>query len=128
MFINIHSTTQFTIAPREHRSTLKSMSFAARQIARQRIDVLFQQAVGLRTSNPALAQRYVITARKIAMATRIRLPANYKRRICKNCHEILVHGQNCRVRVKPKREKHVVVTCLSCGARTRYVVKPKGGN
>ncbi|MGF3521658.1 MAG: ribonuclease P protein component 4 [Candidatus Bathyarchaeia archaeon] len=101
------------------------MNYAARKIAKQRIDVLFQQSVKISKSNPELAQRYVTTARKIAMAARIRLPTHYKRRICKNCHALLVYGENCRVRIKPKREKHVVVTCLSCGAKTRYIVKPR---
>lgn len=103
------------------------MNYAVRKIARQRIDVLFQQSVELSKSNPELAQRYVATARKIAMSARIRLPTHYKRRICKNCNALLVYGMNCRVRIKPKREKHVVVTCLSCGARMRYNVKPKKG-
>ncbi|MCX8151061.1 MAG: ribonuclease P [Candidatus Bathyarchaeota archaeon] len=101
------------------------MNLVARQVTRQRIDVLFQQALNISKYNPELAQHYVVTARKIAMAARIRLPTNYKRRICKNCHLVLLYGRNCRVRIKSRREKHVVVTCLGCGAKTRYIVKTK---
>lgn len=101
------------------------MDSAAKQIARQRVQILFQQATCVNKSNPELAQRYVASARKIAMAARIRLPAHYKRQICKNCNALLVPGRNSRVRIKPRRETHVVVTCLSCGAQTRYPTKTK---
>lgn len=101
------------------------MNSTAKQIARQRIQVLFQQAARVNKANPTLAQRYVTTARKIAMSARMRLPTSYKREICKNCNALLVPGWNCRVRVKPRRETHVVVTCLSCGGQTRFPVKAK---
>jgi ribonuclease P protein subunit RPR2 len=67
----------------------------------------------------------VETARKIAMAARIYLPVSIKRRICKNCNTLLVPGENCRVRIKPRREPHVVTTCLVCGFRTRLPVRKK---
>jgi ribonuclease P protein subunit RPR2 len=100
-----------------------------KQIASQRIQVLFQQAKKVYPDNPQLSSRYVETARKIAMATKIRLPAMYKRQTCKNCNLLLVQGDNCRVRIKQKREPHVVVTCLNCGHKTRILLrKKKGGN
>jgi ribonuclease P protein subunit RPR2 len=36
-----------------------------------------------------------------------------------------LQGDNCRVRIKQKREPHVVVTCLSCGHKTRILLKKK---
>jgi ribonuclease P protein subunit RPR2 len=101
------------------------MNSTAKQIARQRVQALFQQATRINKANPQLAQRYIATARKIAMAARMRLPASFKRQICKNCNALLVPGYSCRVRVKPRRETHVVVTCLSCGSQTRFPVKAK---
>ena len=44
------------------------MNSTAKQIARQRVQVLFQQARRTYKANPQLAQRYIATARKIAMA------------------------------------------------------------
>jgi RNase P subunit RPR2 len=35
----------------------------------------------------------------------------------------MVPGYSCRVRVKPRRETHVVVTCLNCGCQMRYPAK-----
>jgi len=101
------------------------MNFTTKQIAEQRIWVLFQQAESVYRANPQLSSRYIETARKIAMAARIRLPMKHRRRICKNCNTLLVPGDNCRVRIKQKREPHVVTTCLNCGAQTRILLRKK---
>jgi ribonuclease P protein subunit RPR2 len=97
----------------------------AKQIARQRIQVLFQQAKKVYRDNPQLSSRYVETARKIAMAAKIRLPTMHRRQICKNCNMLLVQGDNCRVRIKQKREPHIVITCLNCGHKTRILLRKK---
>ena len=101
------------------------MNSTTKQIAEQRIRVLFQQAESVHKANPELSSRYIETARKIAMAARIRLPVQNKRRICKNCNTLLVPGDNCRVRIKQKREPHVVITCLNCGCKTRILLRKK---
>jgi ribonuclease P protein subunit RPR2 len=103
------------------------MKSTVKQIAKQRIQVLFQQAKSVYNSNPHLSSRYIATARKIAMAAKIRLPTTYKRQICKNCNMLLVPGDNCRVRIKQKREPHVVITCLKCGCKTRILLRKKKG-
>jgi ribonuclease P protein subunit RPR2 len=96
-----------------------------KQIARQRIQILFEQATRTFKENPELAQNYLLTAKKIAMAARVRLPVGYKRRVCKNCNNLLVPGKSSRVRIKSKREPHVALTCLKCGTTTRMPLKPK---
>ena len=106
-------------------SEVSKMKSAAKQIARQRIQVLFQQAKKVYRDNPQLSNRYVETARKIAMAAKIRLPTVYRRQICKNCNTLLMQGSNCRVRIKQKRESHVVVTCLNCGYQSRLLLRKK---
>jgi ribonuclease P protein subunit RPR2 len=101
------------------------MKPTAKQIARQRIQLLFQKAKSVYRDNPKLSSRYIATARKIAMAAKIPLPTVYKRQICKSCNTLLVQGDNCRVRIRQKREPHVVITCLSCGCKTRIPLKHK---
>ena len=96
-----------------------------KQIARQRIQVLFDEAKKIGRTDPKLASRYVKSARKIAMAARIRMPTDFRRQTCRNCNALLVQGINCRVRVKQKREPHVVITCLNCGNQTRIMLKKK---
>jgi ribonuclease P protein subunit RPR2 len=99
------------------------MNSATKQIARQRFQILFQQAKLVNKTNPQLAQRYITVARKIAMSARMRFPVVYRRQICKECNALLVPGESCRVRIKPRREPHVVVTCLNCGNQTRIPIK-----
>jgi len=96
-----------------------------KQIARQRIEILFEQAQKTAQTDPKVATQYVESARRIAMAVKIRLPLEFRRRTCKECNTLFIHGINCRVRVKQKREPHVVVTCLNCGNQTRYMMKKK---
>jgi ribonuclease P protein subunit RPR2 len=96
-----------------------------KQIANQRIEILFDQAKKVVKANPKLAAQYIGSARRIAMAAKIRLPTEFRRQTCKECNALFVHGVNCRVRVKQKREPHVVVTCLNCGKQTRYMTKKK---
>ena len=96
-----------------------------KQIAKQRIQILFDQAKTVSKSDSQLASKYVKSARRIAMAAKIRLPTEFRRQTCKNCNALFVHGVNCRVRVKQKRESHVVVTCLNCGNQTRILLGKK---
>ncbi len=98
-----------------------------KQIARQRIQILFEQAKKVCKSDPKLAMQYIGSARRIAMAAKIRLPLEFRRQTCKECNSLFVHGVNCRVRVKQKREPHVVITCLNCGNQTRILLKQKKG-
>ena len=96
-----------------------------KQIARQRIQILFEQAKKICKTDPKLATQYVASARKIAMAAKIRLPIEFRRETCKECNSLFVQGVNCRVRIKQKREPHVVVTCLNCGNQTRIMFREK---
>ena len=95
------------------------------QIAKQRIKILFREARKVFHDNPQISNRYIKQARKIAMAARTRIPKKYRRQLCKNCHMLLVQGKNCRVRIRQKREPHVVITCLSCGQKTRIPIRKK---
>ena len=96
-----------------------------RQIALERIGILFSQAKTIGSSNPELAKRYVELAKKVAMSAKIHIPVQYRRQACKNCNTLFIQGVNCRVRIKQKREPHVVVTCLNCGNQTRILLKEK---
>ena len=101
------------------------MDYKTRQIAKQRMQILFIQAERVFRTNSKLASRYIEVARKIGMAAKVRLPTEYKRRICRNCNALLVPGNNCRVRVKQRREPHLAVTCLECGHQTRTLLRKK---
>ena len=99
------------------------MDVATKNIALQRIRTLFHLARETIQENPALAQRYVDIARKVAMAAKVRLPREYRHQVCRHCKSFILPGVNCRVRVKQRRESHVVVTCLNCGNQMRIPLK-----
>jgi len=94
--------------------------------ALQRVHALYRLAKEKVREEPELAQRYAEVARKIAMRTRLRLPTEYRRMVCRQCKGFIYPGVNCRVRVQKRREPHMVITCLVCGKRTRIPLKSKG--
>lgn len=96
-----------------------------KQIALQRIRVLFQLAKEVVHEDPRLAQRYVKVARRIAMAVRVRLPKEYRRLICRHCKSFILPGVSCRVRTQTRREPHLVITCFTCGKHTRIPLRKR---
>lgn len=85
------------------------------EIAKERIKILFEQA---EKAEQSLANKYIQTARKIAMKFNIRLPRYYNRKFCKHCYNYFKNN-NLRVRTKNKK---VVYTCRNCNKFTRYPI------
>jgi len=96
-----------------------------RSIAKQRVQKLFSLAEETIHEDPALAQQYADTARRIAMAAKVRLPKQYRHRICRHCKSFILPGVNCRVRIRQLRQPHVVTTCLNCGKQMRIPLSRK---
>nr|MDO8135883.1 hypothetical protein [Candidatus Njordarchaeum guaymaensis] len=88
-------------------------------IARERIRRLLSLADGCLYSNPELAQEYVSLAIRIGMRCKVRLPVDWKWRICKSCRTLLAPGFNCIVRIRPERQRHIAIRCLNCGRISR---------
>lgn len=100
----------------------KSRNPATKKIARERIEILFDQARLAFCAHPERSNRYVEIARRIAMRQRIRIEREFRRQYCHHCYSFLVPGKNMRVRV---HRGNVVVTCHICNNKTRFrVVKP----
>ena len=91
-----------------------------KEIAKERIITLFEQATIQFPKNKSLANRYVTLARKIAMKVRMRIPQKYKRRYCKHCYKYLQPGVNSRIRT---RNKKVIISCFECKKFMRIPVK-----
>lgn len=89
------------------------------EVALQRIERLFSLAEEVYREEPALAQRYVDLARRVAMRAQLSLPREFRRRVCRGCGAFLVPGWSSRVRVRQRREPHVSITCLRCGRTYR---------
>ncbi|MBN2368164.1 ribonuclease P [Candidatus Woesearchaeota archaeon] len=87
-----------------------------RDIAKERISILFEQAELRFRESPELSDRYVELARKIAMKFKVRIQKEMKRRFCKHCYKYLVPGVNCRVRLNKGK---VVYYCNNCKKHQR---------
>ena len=99
------------------------MDRSEKAIALRRIRRLFELALKVVKEEPDLADRYAELARRIAMRARVKIPPEYKRLICKRCKRFIVPGLTCRVRLQPRREPHIAITCLRCGGIYRIPIK-----
>ncbi|OGS49420.1 MAG: hypothetical protein A3K68_02395 [Euryarchaeota archaeon RBG_16_68_13] len=83
----------------------------------ERIRALFDLAEAeARRKDGTRARRYVGLARRIGTRYNVRMPANLKRRFCKDCGAYLLPSVNARIRVGRGR---LIVTCLGCGGIQR---------
>lgn len=93
-----------------------------RKIARERIKILFELAEKEFKKYPEKSRRYIQLARKIGLRYNIRFSRDLKRKFCKNCNSLLIHGFSSRVRIK---NKVLEIKCLNCGKTYRYPFKSK---
>ncbi|MGQ4874424.1 MAG: ribonuclease P protein component 4 [Promethearchaeia archaeon] len=98
-----------------------------RIISKNRMLYLLHRAHEIFPENRELANDYVQLAKKYAQRAKIKIPANYKKRICHKCKRFLYPGINCRIRMQSRKGKgsHVSLTCLECNHTTRYYIKLK---
>ncbi|HKZ61213.1 MAG TPA: RNase P subunit [Nitrososphaera sp.] len=92
----------------------------AKEVARERIDILVKSA--LKERDEALAARQAYQAKKIAMRFRVRLPYAARQLYCKKCKAFVVPGRSARVRVGRAKTRAVRITCLRCGHVYRKVL------
>ena len=101
----------------------RSRNPVTKKIARERIEILFEQAQRAFPDHPERSNRYVDLARRIAMRQRIRMDLGFRRRFCHHCYTFLstrerTCGCGCTVAC-------VVITCHACNKKTRIrVVRP----
>jgi len=96
-----------------------------KQIARSRMNFLFERAHEIFPQKKDLANRYVYLARKYSQRARIKIPLEWKKRICNKCKNFLYPGINHRIRMQSRKGKgsHVSLTCFECKKTTRYFIK-----
>ncbi|MFH1456204.1 MAG: ribonuclease P [archaeon] len=93
-----------------------------KDIAKERITILFQQADKVFSKNKGLANRYVTLARKISMKSKVRIPSELKRKFCKHCYHYFKPSVNVRIRTQKGK---LVYYCLNCKKFTRIPLKSK---
>jgi len=105
---------------------LPRKDFMVQDLARQRIEQLFNLAIRTAHSRPDLSDRYVEMAQRLSERTRVRIPRRWKYFVCNSCNRFLYPGTTARVRIAQRRSPHTVITCLRCGGTKRYLLKSKG--
>lgn len=95
----------------------------AKRIAKNRINILLKSADRVFLSNKPLAQRYIDITRKLSKKYRVRIPREYKLRICNHCKSYLWPGKNCRVRIRKNKNLKITVTCFECKRQMRLIYK-----
>lgn len=97
---------------------------AVATVASERIGILIDQARQMVERDERLSRRYVSLARKISERTKVRIPSETKKYLCKSCGIALVPGYNAKIRLHAAKSG-LVITCLSCGTVKRYPVIAK---
>ncbi|XP_066955018.1 uncharacterized protein Rpp21 [Macrobrachium rosenbergii] len=85
----------------------------------------FDKELGSVNFDQTLASQTGSLATAVGRRCLIRLTPSLKRMLCKGCGTALIYGVNARVRHRSNRQKHLVVTCLTCNTIKRFVNDPK---
>ncbi|MFX1312881.1 MAG: ribonuclease P protein component 4 [Promethearchaeota archaeon] len=111
------------------KKNIKS-KYLIKSIANSRMLYLFQRAHEVFPKKKELANRYVYLARRYAQRAKIKIPPDWKRRVCHKCKNFLYPGLNCRVRIHSYKKKgsHLSLTCFDCNKTTRYFIKLKNNS
>ncbi|MHA1382487.1 MAG: ribonuclease P protein component 4 [Candidatus Helarchaeota archaeon] len=91
----------------------------SKRIAKNRIFILLKNADRVFLKDKKLAQRYIDLVRKFSTKYRVRIPYEYKMRICNHCKSFLWPGINCRVRIRKDNNLKITVTCFECKRQMR---------
>lgn len=96
-----------------------------RDMALQRMKYLYRLAIEeTRRERYDLARRYVELIIKYGHKARVKPPRYIRRGYCRKCKIPLIPGLTSRVRIQSEgRGSRVVVTCLLCGWKRRYMIK-----
>jgi ribonuclease P protein subunit RPR2 len=96
------------------------------EMAKERIQILFNLAGKEFGRHPARSHRYAELARKISMRYNVKIPKELKARVCNYCYRYLFPGKNCVVRSNSGKQS-METKCLECGkVNRRPYAKEKG--
>ncbi len=105
----------------------KNLKYIIKKIAYTRMIYLFQKAHEIFPNQKELANRYTYLAMRYTQRAKIKIPDEWKKRICHKCKMFLYPGLNYRIRMHSHKGKgsHLSLTCFECNNTTRYFIKLK---
>jgi ribonuclease P protein subunit RPR2 len=93
-----------------------------KEIAAERIQILYDLAIGRIDIDAELSSEYVKTLRRISAHYKVGIPENIKDRICKKCNLVLIPGLTASVRLASSRG-YVVYACKKCKSENHIFYK-----
>ena len=97
------------------------MKDSKKQIATQRIQILFHNALFNAKNNPRLAERQAEIAKKISMKFKIKMPFEISSSFCKKCKKFIPPGIASKIRLGSK-PKSIRITCSYCNHTYRKII------
>ncbi|MGC8688326.1 MAG: ribonuclease P protein component 4 [Candidatus Micrarchaeia archaeon] len=95
-----------------------------KQIASERIIILFGLAEEMQELNPEFSRRYIKLLRKISEHYKVKIPKEIKNNICRNCNAVLIPGKTSTIRLVSSK-KYIAKRCLICGNEIHIFYKNK---
>ncbi|HET6517178.1 MAG TPA: RNase P subunit [Nitrosopumilaceae archaeon] len=100
------------------------MKPVVKQIALERMQILIDNAISNARTNPKLAQRQALLARKISMRLKVKMPYMLRMVFCKKCKSFIAPGINSKFRIGRSTTKSIRITCNFCGHTYRKIIAP----
>lgn len=101
------------------------MKPAVKDLLIERMQILIKNATSNAKSNPELAQRQAMLAKRLSTKYRIRMPYELRIHYCKKCKQFIVPGFTARIRIGRSSIKSIRVTCDFCNHTYRKIIKNK---
>ena len=98
------------------------MKPVVKKIALERMEILIDNAISNAKTNPKLAQRQALLAKKISMRHKVKMPYELRMVFCKKCKSFIAPGINSKIRVGRSTIKSIRITCNFCGHTYRKVI------
>ena len=93
-----------------------------KEIAKERIQILINNAISYSSKNPNLSERQAFLAKRISTKYRIPLPYDIRIMFCKKCKKFIVPGINSRIRLGRTNSKSIRITCNFCFHTYRKII------
>jgi ribonuclease P protein subunit RPR2 len=93
-----------------------------KQIALERMTLLIQSAISNARSEPELAQRQAMLAKKISSRHKVRMPFELRMNFCKKCKSFIAPGIGSKIRIGRSKLKSIRITCMFCGHTYRKII------
>lgn len=103
---------------------MKNKDNVTKEIASERIELLFDHAKNELERNPSLSHTYVRTLKKIGSHYKVPIPKHISNNICTKCNMVLEPGITATVRVVSSKG-YVSYKCAKCGKEKHIFIKNK---